>query len=581
MKKLIPLLIMLTFLSGQDSKLKITILDLDGPEIKGGILKACFGRLESTLINSGRFIVIEKSKREEILKEAEWQNSGNCDTDCAVEIGGQIGADYIVFGSLTYIQRSYHQIDLKIVDIEEGEAIEAVTEDAKGDFEVLLETMEEASREIVRRIATGGDANPIIQKPGITLAEKKYSDVLVESIPSGAIVMIDGNEKGFTPVQIEKVEVGTRSLMLIKPGYETLSKGIIINEGKITNVSEVLVPKTGSLTVLSSPVGGMVYIEGVPKGPTPIDLKGLKVKDYIVDIELENYRKVTQRVTVQYNENTTQKFQLEPLPGLVNAIIDPVAALVTVDGEKYKSSGSGITKIPLPVGKHRLKITSEGYEPQTKIVTVGPNQSVAVEINLKKKPAGISSNPNIGFLTVHSANKKVKLKISRVRGFQELPIDYYELKYGVYNLKAFKDGYESYKKTVTIKKQQTEKLKINLQKKSVNKALKYSLYFPGGGQIYAGTYQRGLLYSVSSLAMGALIGQGIETLRTEKNLMDQYYSNYQSATTPNQINSTWNTYNSQVNLVNDKQTQIKIFTVVLFSSWITSIIDAYYFTGLR
>ena len=155
------------------------------------------------------------------------------------------------------------------------------------------------------------------------------------------------------------------------------------------------------------------------------------------------------------------------------------------------------------------------------------------------------------------------------------------MKYGVYNLKAFKPGYENKKVTATIRQQQTEKFEINLQKKSANKALKYSLYFPGGGQVYAGSFQRGLLYSVTTIAMGALIGQGIGTLQTENDLMDQYYSNYQSATTPDLINSTWDTYNSQVNVVNDNQTQLMIFSGVLAGSWIMSIIDAYYLTGLR
>ena len=54
----------------------------------------------------------------------------------------------------------------------------------------------------------------------------------------------------------------------------------------------------------------------------------------------------------------------------------------------------------------------------------------------------LNINPDIGFLTVHSLNDNVKLKISKVREIQELPLDYFELKYGVYNLKAFKEGFE-------------------------------------------------------------------------------------------------------------------------------------------
>ena len=120
--------------------------------------------------------------------------------------------------------------------------------------------------------------------------------------------------------------------MLILPGYETLSKGVIIKQNETSTVSEVLIPKTGSLTILSEPVGGMVYVEGVPK-ELQLSLNSLEVRDYIIDVELKDYRKITQRVTVQYNANTTQKFELEPMPGTVNAIIDPISAVIKVRGK--------------------------------------------------------------------------------------------------------------------------------------------------------------------------------------------------------------------------------------------------------
>ena len=164
---------------------------------------------------------------------------------------------------------------------------------------------------------------------------------------------------------------------------------------------------------------------------------------------------------------------------------------------------------------------------------------------------------------------------------QELPLDYFELKYGVYNLKAFKQGFESKKQSVVIRQQETEKIEINLKKKTANKALRYSMYFPGAGQMYAGTYQRGFVYGVTSIAMGTLISQGIGTLQSENDLMDEYYSNYQNATDVDLINSAWDKYDTQAGVVNDTQNQIMIFTGVLAGSWIISIIDAYFFTGLR
>ena len=76
------------------------------------------------------------------------------------------------------------------------------------------------------------------------VAQKQYGSIIVDSNPSGATVFLDGVEKGFTPQELTGIEVGTRRLMLVMPGYETLNKGVIVNANIPINVSEVLIPKT-------------------------------------------------------------------------------------------------------------------------------------------------------------------------------------------------------------------------------------------------------------------------------------------------------------------------------------------------
>ena len=105
--------------------------------------------------------------------------------------------------------------------------------------------------------------------------------------------------------------------------------------------------------------------------------------------------------------------------------------------------------------------------------------------------------------------------------------------------------------------------------------------FPGGGQFYAGSNTRGLLYSLTTIGMGVLIGQEIGPLLDDIALMDQYYADYQAAITTDAIDETWSIYEGQTSKVNDAQTQLMIFSGTLVASWITSMIDAYFFTGLR
>ena len=138
-------LIVLAGLFAQDGKLAVSILDFTGEDVKDKVLKACFQQLETSLIESNRFTVIEKNQREEILKEQKFQSSGNCDEACAVEIGQLVGAEYLMLGEIIAFADLY-QINIKIVNIEKGDVEEKVTDRIQGGMAQLLGGMEEASR---------------------------------------------------------------------------------------------------------------------------------------------------------------------------------------------------------------------------------------------------------------------------------------------------------------------------------------------------------------------------------------------------------------------------------------------------
>ena len=250
--------LLIYFLASLQAQMAVSILDFEGEDVEDKVLKACFNQLEESLSQSNRFTIIEKAKRDELLEEQKIQNTGICDADCAVEIGQLIGAEYLVIGEILDFGEAgsgnYYQVDLKIVSIEKGDVQEKVTTEVEGKTRELFQAIEEASQDIVRRIASAGITAPIItQGTGFEVAQKVFSEVYVESTPPGATIMIDGVEKGFTPSKVGDVQIGTRKLMLILPGYETLQKGIIVEDGKTGNVSEVLIPKTGGFTILSEP----------------------------------------------------------------------------------------------------------------------------------------------------------------------------------------------------------------------------------------------------------------------------------------------------------------------------------------
>ena len=582
MNKLLTTIVLLSSIFAQEGKFAVSILDFTGEDVQDKVLRACYQQLETSLIESNRFTVIEKNKREELLEEQKFQSSGVCDEACAVEIGQLVGAEYLMLGEIIGFADLY-QVNIKIINIEKGDVAEKVTDQISGGMGDLLNGMEEASREIVRRIAAGSAPQQITQQTGLpTVVQKTYGTIDITTDPQGANILIDGVEVGVTPKTIPNLETGPHNLILVYPGYERLQKRIMVEDGKTIPISEYLVPKTGSLSILSEPIGATVYLDNFVKGETPLDILELPVKDYMIRLELKDYQMLERRVTVQYAENTTQKYSLDPLPGKLNVFTSPARATIIIGGERYTSSSSGIATIELPVGQYRIEISKDGYEPLEKQVSIQPNDLGTLDINLKKLPSGVSSNPDMGFLTANTSDGRVRLKIQGIKEVQRMPLEYFELIYGTYNLKAFGIGLETEKRKVEIERQKTTTIEMNLKKKQRAKAVRYSLMFPGGGQMYTGSKSRirGLIYAGTFIGTGALLSKGISTYSDENKLLDQYQANYLSATSATEIDATWALYEQQSATVNDAQTNLMILSTTLVSAWLTSIIDSYFFSGL-
>jgi len=582
MKQVLFLIILFHSLRAQ---LTVSILDFNGEDVEDKVLRACYNQLEESLIESNRFTVIDKGQREDLLEEQKFQNSGVCDEECAVEIGQLVGAEFLMLGEIIGFGNLY-QVNIKIINIEKGDVAEKVTNQIEGKLSDLLNGMEDASQEIVRRIASSGGSMGITQQStqptNQPVIPKSFGSIEIKSDPSGANILIDGIEKGKTPVNIGNIESGIHSLIISYPGYERLQKRVMVEDGKLLEVSEYLVPMTGSLTILSEPVGAMVYLDNVQKDVTPCNIDDIPIRDYIVELKLKDYQTITKRVTVQYGENTTQKISLEPLPGKLNLFTNPVESTIIINNKKYKSNTSGLLSIEIPVGRYDIKASKNGYEDFRKKVYVKANALETIDIFLKKLPAGISSNPDMGFLSVNTFNGETKLTIPGIKDVQRLPLQYFELKYGNYNLKAFGEGLESKSFKVNIDRQKTTNIDINLERKKKSKAFKYALIFPGGGHLYTGanTKFRGYIYIFSTLGLGISLGQNYLNYQDQNSRLDTYQKEYNNAQLISDIDLTWKLYSDQTNLVNDTQNRIMMLGSAIVSAYITSLLDIYLFSRL-
>lgn len=77
--------------------------------------------------------------------------------------------------------------------------------------------------------------------------EKEFGSISVESQPSGADILLDGEFVGTTPEKIDLIPFGEHFVLLSKKGYATGVKLIVVYPGKTAHISLTLTPVSGSL----------------------------------------------------------------------------------------------------------------------------------------------------------------------------------------------------------------------------------------------------------------------------------------------------------------------------------------------
>ena len=120
-------------------KQNIAVMDLD---IRGGILKdevsTISDRLRGELINTGKYVVLERAQMENILKEQGFQQTGACsEASCIVEVGQLLAVHKIVGGSVGLVGKMF-SVNLKVIDVQSGKIERQISKDVKCSKEDLL-----------------------------------------------------------------------------------------------------------------------------------------------------------------------------------------------------------------------------------------------------------------------------------------------------------------------------------------------------------------------------------------------------------------------------------------------------------
>ncbi len=178
--------------------------------------------------------------------------------------------------------------------------------------------------------------------------------------PSGAVVYIDGERFGKTPLKlVGQLDTGEHQIRFDHPRHELIEEKLIVIPNKTLRVEKTLVVATGNIKIQTIPSYANVILNGQPIGLSPIDdIKveaGVPIKIEISHAETE---KVTREIIVE--KGITRSLQLElPLkPSYFSLETIPTGATLQFNGRVYSTP---IRKAELEPGSYSFRIQKDGF----------------------------------------------------------------------------------------------------------------------------------------------------------------------------------------------------------------------------
>lgn len=115
----------------------------------------------------------------------------------------------------------------------------------------------------------------------------------ITSTPLGSEILIDGKPCGQTPKNLDLL-IGKHTIEISKKGYQSESQSFEVREDRTVDVN-ITLGRITKVTVLSTPSGSKLYVDGAFKGNTPYTYEG-EVGDHRVKLMCTGYKPIEKKV---------------------------------------------------------------------------------------------------------------------------------------------------------------------------------------------------------------------------------------------------------------------------------------------
>jgi len=205
-----------------------------------------------------------------------------------------------------------------------------------------------------------------IRKLQVSLEREGKTKII--SDPIGAVVSINGNRLGSTPIETH-LDAGKHIISFHKDWHYSVTRNIEINREGLNEISQILEPFS-DLTVIATPADTMITIVDQSASKTPLVLKKIPPGKYQMTLSAKDYKPVKKEIMVDIGENSIN--EALTLKEHLWTFSSTPAAVLTIDGEEM-----GLTPLDMMMarGEYLIQIKSGEKEWMSQIQVFEPGET--------------------------------------------------------------------------------------------------------------------------------------------------------------------------------------------------------------
>jgi hypothetical protein len=208
--------------------------------------------------------------------------------------------------------------------------------------------------------------------------------LVVRSEPAGARVLLNGVDRGTTPVDISDAPAGEGVVEIRQPGFVPYTQRLTIVAQEEQQIMGRLEPQPTRMTVVSLPAGARIYANNEYRGLAPLELSDLPPGTVRLRAEMPGYETGARSVELQANVPRTEEFRMAKNSGKLVLVTEPPNVRVFLNGEdrgETQPAANPLMSEPfevdlLPPGAYTLQLSRAGYRHTPQAVRIERNAVV-------------------------------------------------------------------------------------------------------------------------------------------------------------------------------------------------------------